>query len=55
MANEGMICEMVTINGHNGDKISAYVARPSGSGPFPRYHLDTPQSGLGRVLPGVHA
>src|ERR1700741_4027293 len=35
MANEGMICEMVTINGHNGDKVQAYVARPSGNGPFP--------------------
>jgi carboxymethylenebutenolidase len=34
MANEGMICEMVTINGHNGDKIQAYVARPTGNGPF---------------------
>jgi carboxymethylenebutenolidase len=35
MANEGMICEMVSITGHNGDKVQAYVARPSGSGPFP--------------------
>jgi carboxymethylenebutenolidase len=35
MAYEGMIAETVSINGHNGDKISAYVARPLGAGPFP--------------------
>ena len=31
----GMIVEMVSIAGHNGDKISAYTARPEGKGPFP--------------------
>jgi carboxymethylenebutenolidase len=31
----GMTAELVTITGHNGDKISAYSARPTGSGPFP--------------------
>jgi carboxymethylenebutenolidase len=35
MAYQGMIAETTTINGHNGDKISAYVARPLGAGPFP--------------------
>ena len=35
MSYRGMIAELVTIKGNNGDPISAYVARPSGSGPFP--------------------
>jgi carboxymethylenebutenolidase len=35
MAYEGMIAETVSITGHNGDKVSAYVARPLGAGPFP--------------------
>jgi len=35
MAYEGMIAETVSINGHNGDTISAYVARPLGAGPYP--------------------
>lgn len=35
MAYEGMIAETVTINGNNGEPISAYVARPLGPGPFP--------------------
>jgi carboxymethylenebutenolidase len=30
-----MTCEMVKINGYNGDPISAYTARPEGKGPFP--------------------
>ena len=32
---EGLQSETVTINGNNGDPIRAYVARPTGSGPFP--------------------
>ena len=32
---EGMIAETVVIQGHQGDPIHAYVARPLGSGPFP--------------------
>ena len=32
---EGMIAETVTMRGHNGDIINAYVARPLGAGPFP--------------------
>ena len=32
---EGMIAETVSMRGHNGDTINAYVARPLGSGPFP--------------------
>ncbi len=32
---EGMIAETVSMRGHNGDTINAYVARPLGAGPFP--------------------
>ena len=32
---EGMIAETTTVQGHNGDSIGAYVAKPLGSGPFP--------------------
>ena len=35
MAYQGMIAETISINGHDGDTISAYVARPLGAGPFP--------------------
>ena len=35
MAYGGMTAETISITGHNGDKISAYVARPQGNGPFP--------------------
>ena len=35
MAYESMIAEMIKLDGHNGDSIQAYVARPMGSGPFP--------------------
>jgi len=35
MSYRGMIAEVITINGNNGEPISAYAARPSGSGPFP--------------------
>ena len=31
----GMTCENVTIKGDKGTAITAYVARPSGAGPFP--------------------
>jgi len=30
-----MTCENVTINGDKGTPIAAYVAKPSGPGPFP--------------------
>ena len=33
MAYEGMLAETVLINGHNGDQIDAYLARPLGPGP----------------------
>ena len=33
MKYEGMIAETVLINGHEGDQIDAYLARPLGSGP----------------------
>ena len=32
---EGMIAETITVNGHGGDAINAYYARPFGPGPFP--------------------
>src|ERR1700752_4476688 len=35
MAYEGMIAETISINGDKNQPISAYVARPPGSGPFP--------------------
>ena len=31
----GMTCENVTLTGHGGTAITAYVARPEGPGPFP--------------------
>ena len=35
MAYEGMIAEIISINGDKNEPISAYVARPLGAGPFP--------------------
>ena len=35
MAYEGMLAETVLIQGHNGDQIDAYLARPLGPGPHP--------------------
>lgn len=32
---EGMLAETVTVSGHNGDPILAYLARPLGPGPHP--------------------
>ncbi len=32
---EGMIAETITLEGHKGDNINAYFARPLGPGPFP--------------------
>lgn len=32
---EGMISETVTVRGHKGDTINAYLARPLGAGPYP--------------------
>jgi carboxymethylenebutenolidase len=36
---EGMIAETVTHEGHNGDTVNAYFARPLGAGPFPAVAL----------------
>ena len=41
---EGMIAETLTMQGHQGDTIHAYIARPLGPGPFP---------GLARVTHGL--
>ncbi|MSQ26497.1 MAG: dienelactone hydrolase family protein [Dehalococcoidia bacterium] len=35
MQQGAMQAELVTVAGHKGDKISAYLARPLGKGPFP--------------------
>ena len=35
MNGEGMICETISFQGHNGDRISGYLARPTGDGPYP--------------------
>lgn len=35
MAYESMIAEMIKIEGHKGEPIQAYTARPMGAGPFP--------------------
>ena len=32
---EGMLAETVTMPGHNGDRIHAYMSRPLGKGPYP--------------------
>ena len=32
---EGMIAETITVQGNNNDLIHAYLARPTGPGPFP--------------------
>jgi len=32
---QGMLAETTTIQGHNGDAINAYIAKPLGPGPFP--------------------
>ena len=34
MPQQGMTAEHIWVEGHNGDKINAYVARPMGPGPF---------------------
>ncbi len=33
--NDAMTAETIRISGHGGDEIAAYLARPSGAGPFP--------------------
>ena len=33
--HEGMLAETIHIQGHNGDKIASYIARPLGEGPYP--------------------
>lgn len=35
MAHAGMLAETINIQGHNGDLIDAYLARPLGEGPHP--------------------
>lgn len=32
---QGMLAETITIGGHGGDAVNAYLARPMGTGPFP--------------------
>ncbi len=36
MANyDGLLAESIRMQGHNGDEVDAYLARPLGAGPFP--------------------
>ena len=35
VAYEGMLAETTLFQGHNGDRISGYLARPLGAGPYP--------------------
>ena len=39
MPQQGMTAEHIWVEGHNGDRINAYLARPMGPGPFPAVHL----------------
>ena len=32
---EGMLAETISVQGHNGDPVYAYMAKPLGAGPFP--------------------
>ena len=32
---EGMLAETMTVQGHNGDVVNTYIAKPLGAGPFP--------------------
>ena len=54
---DGMLAETVTIVGHEGDRIPAYLARPLGDGPFPGvvviHHMpgyDPPTRAIAREL-----
>jgi carboxymethylenebutenolidase len=35
MGRDGMTCQVIDLKGYNGDTINAYVAMPTGNGPFP--------------------
>ena len=36
MANyDGLLAESIRMQGHNGDEVDAYLARPLGGGPYP--------------------
>ncbi|HLF71659.1 MAG TPA: dienelactone hydrolase family protein, partial [Dehalococcoidia bacterium] len=35
MGKDGVVAEVVTLKGYNGDEVNAYYARPAGNGPFP--------------------
>ena len=48
---EGMIAETITIQGHGGDVINAYLARPLGPGPLSRHGAGTSHAGMGRMVP----
>ena len=39
---EGMLAETTTVQGHNGDSIGAYIAKPHGPRTLPWYGVDSP-------------
>ena len=47
VAYEGLLAETVTYQGHNGDEIEAYFARPLGVANAPGRGRDSPRPGLG--------
>jgi carboxymethylenebutenolidase len=46
---EGMLAETITIRGHNGEQIDAYLARPLGGGPYPGVVLNHHMPGWDEV------
>lgn len=46
---EGLLAETVTIRGHHGDQIDAYLARPLGGGPYPGVILNHHMPGWGEA------
>ena len=49
--HKGVSAEVSSYTAGNGDLLHAYVAKPSGDGPFPGIVLVHHLPGLGRILP----
>ena len=52
---EGMLAETISMRGHDGDTINAYLARPLGDGPFPSVVLVHHLPGWDEFYQGDHA